>query len=58
MGSPFESWETVEGAYYMGAESAWEPIWLLVSIGLCVIALVAGYRHEFDAYKRANDRKD
>jgi hypothetical protein len=56
MGSPFDDWNAVAGAaYYMGAESLWEPIWLLVSIGCCIAALVSGYRHEYDAYRRAQN---
>ncbi|MEM1264574.1 MAG: hypothetical protein AAGI50_01005 [Pseudomonadota bacterium] len=56
MGAPFESWDAVEGAYYIGAGSGMEWLWLLVSIGLCVLALVMGARHELDAYKEAEDK--
>ena len=54
MGSPLptESWNGVTGAYYMGMNSMWEPIWLFVSIALCILALWIGGKHEADAYKR------
>ena len=54
MGSSFDSWDAVEGAYYMGAGSSWETIWLVLSIGMCVAALIVGARHELDAYKKAD----
>ncbi len=52
MGSPFENatWNGVEGAYYMGAGTHWEWIWLAVSIALCVMALFIGGTHEAVAY--------
>lgn len=52
MGSPFDSWNDVTGPIYMGANSAWEIIWLLVAVALCVAACVSGSRHELDAYKK------
>ena len=57
MGSAFDSWDAVEGAYYMGAGTSWEVIWLFLSIALCVIALIMGARHELDAYKEAENGK-
>ena len=53
MGSSFDTWNDVAGAYYMGASSSWEVIWLVVSIVFCVWALVLGSRHELDAYNKA-----
>ena len=55
MGSPLEtaSWNGVEGAYYAGAGSS-EPLWLYVSIGICVLALIVGAIHERQSYKRAS----
>ena len=54
MGSPLESatWNGVEGVYYVGAGSS-EAIWLYVSIGLCVFALIAGAFHEQHKFKKA-----
>ena len=52
MGSSFDNWEAVEGAYYMGAGTSWEGIWTLVAIGICIVAMVAGSKHERDAYKK------
>ena len=52
MESAFADWAEFEGAIYMGGGTAWEYIWLLLSIVLCVVALVVGSRHEHDAYKR------
>ena len=51
MGSSFDSWDAVTGAYYMGAGTSWEAIWLTVSIVMCVLALVSGSRHELKAYE-------
>ena len=56
MGSSFDSWSAVEGAYYMGAGTSWELIWLAVSIGMCVLALIMGSIHELDAYRREQNR--
>lgn len=52
MGSSFDNWDAVEGAYYMGANSGWEVIWTLVALAICIIALIAGSRHELEAYKK------
>ena len=58
MGSNFDSCDEAMGAaYYMGANSSWEVIWLLLSIVMCVIALWMGARHELDAYKEAENDK-
>ncbi|MEM7268501.1 MAG: hypothetical protein AAF401_04520 [Pseudomonadota bacterium] len=58
MGSPgIESWDAWEkGAYYMGAASSWESIWLIVSIIMCVLAIIIGSRHEKDAYRKAEKK--
>ncbi|GEM_PF-638022 len=69
-GSPLKeaTWNTAEGAIYNGAtvlaEGAEAPlwyatsegIWLLISIGLCVFALIIGHGHEAVAYRRERDR--
>ena len=55
MGSEFADWAQFTGPMYMGANSDWEMIWTLVSVALCLIALIVGSRHELDAYKRARD---
>ena len=49
--------EAVEGAMYMGANSNWEVIWTLISVLVCIWALVVGSRHELDAYKKAENNK-
>lgn len=51
MGITFADWAEATGPIYMGANSSWEVIWTLVSVGLCVWALISGSRHELDAYK-------
>ncbi|MEM8755613.1 MAG: hypothetical protein AAGF90_21840 [Pseudomonadota bacterium] len=53
MGSAFDSFDGIEGAYYIGAGTSWELIWLVVSVAMCVLALWVGSRHELDAYKKA-----
>ncbi len=52
-GAPFDtgSWEGVTESYYAGAGG--ELIWLIISIVLCGVALVAGQVHEGVAYKNA-----
>lgn len=52
MGSSFDNWDAVEGAYYMGAGTSWEGIWTMVALAICVIALVKGSMHERNAYKK------
>lgn len=52
MGSSFKSWDAVEGAYYMGAGTSWEVIWTIVALLICIIAMVAGSKHELEAYKK------
>jgi hypothetical protein len=50
IGTNITDWSAVDGAYYAGAGT--ELIWLIVSIALCVVSLVAGSRHEQAAYKK------
>ncbi len=50
IGTNITDWSAVDGAYYAGAGT--ELIWLIVSIVLCVVSLVAGSRHEQAAYKK------
>ncbi len=56
MGSDIANWADATGPIYMGANSGWELIWLLVAVALCVVALVSGSRHELDAYKKLKER--
>ena len=69
-GSPLKeaTWDTAKGAIYNGASTVtegadgplWyttsESIWLLVSVGLCIFALLYGHGHEAVAYRRERDR--
>ena len=57
MGSQFDSWGAVTGAYYVGANTSWEIVWTVVAVGICIWALVSGSRHELDAYKKMENRK-
>lgn len=52
MGWPFSeaSWDVATGAYYAAVGS--EMLWIILSVAACVIALVAGSRHELDAYRK------
>lgn len=50
IGTNITDWRTVDGAYYAGAGT--ELVWLIVSIILCLVFLVAGLRHEKAAYKK------
>ena len=58
MGSAFDTWTNVTGAYYPGAGTAWEEIWLVVSIAMLVVALFVGSRHELDAYRKQENNKN
>lgn len=55
MGSNFDTWNGVEGAYYVGAGSG-EMLWVIVSVVLCVIALIIGARHELSSYSKAQKK--
>ena len=57
MGSAYSDWAEFTGPLYMGANSSWEVIWTLVAVVLCIVALVAGSKHELDAYKRMKQGK-
>ena len=51
---PFENatWERLEGAMYMGANSNATLIYTLVSAGICVFVLWHGNRGEQERYKQ------
>lgn len=58
-GAPFDTgtWAGVTDSYYAGAGG--EFIWLMISIALCVVALIGGAIHEGRAYRKAErDHKD
>lgn len=57
MGTDLKDWAMFEGPIYMGANSSWEVIWTVVAAAICVIALIAGSRHELAAYKRLKQQK-
>ena len=52
MGYFTDTWNEIAGPMYIGANTSWESIWLIVSVACCVLALVVGSKHELDAYKR------
>ena len=56
-GSPLgeAGWAGAE-TYYPGAGGG-ETIWLLVSIALCAVALIAGIVHERHAYARVEEER-
>lgn len=56
IGTSIDTWNTVEGAYYTGYGGG-EMIWLIVSIVLCVAALISGARHELSSYAKAEQKK-
>ena len=56
MGSQISDWAMAEGPIYMGANTSLEVIWTVIAIGVCVLALVMGSRHELDAYKKLKDK--
>lgn len=50
IGTDITDWAAVEGAYYAGMGS--EAVWLVLSIILCLGALVFGALHEKSAYRK------
>jgi len=54
MGFPFETatWEGVSGAIFMGLGSAWPGIFSVISIVLCIAALVIGQKAEAKSYAK------
>lgn len=56
MGWPFEkaTWSAAEGAIYSAVGS--ETIWVLITVAMCVVALVVGSAHEKSAYRREEDK--
>lgn len=59
MGSPFPDWADAianNTAYYVGLNTSFEVIWTVVAVALCVVALVAGSKHELDAYKKVEKK--
>jgi hypothetical protein len=51
IGTTITDWSTADGAYYAGQGT--EAIWLMLSLVLCIVALIAGSRHERAAYQKA-----
>ncbi len=50
IGTDITDWAAVEGAYYAGQGG--EAIWLILSFGLCTVALIIGSLHEKKAYRK------
>ncbi len=46
IGAPFEFWDAVAGASYYAGLGGGELIWLVISIVLCVLAILVGHSHE------------
>lgn len=46
IGAPFENWSDVAGASYYTGLGGGELIWLVISIVLCVLAILVGHSHE------------
>ena len=57
MGSDFSNWADAAGPIYMGANSSWEVIWVVVAAGCLILSLVIGSKHELDAYNKAEEDK-
>lgn len=53
-GSPVEdgSWNSMSDAAYYTGLGGGEAVWLFVSIGLCVLALIVGLVHESHSYRK------
>ena len=52
MGFDLASTEDMTGAVFMGAGGSMPMIWFVIAAVICVIAILSGYRHEMDAYKK------
>lgn len=50
--SPVEdgSWNSMADAAYYAGHGGGEAIWLYISIGMCVLALLVGLVHEASSY--------
>ena len=57
MGSDITDWAEAAGPIYMGANSSWEVIWVLLAYAAMIVALYVGSKHELDAYKKAENDK-
>ena len=57
MGSPLGESGWADAASYYPGFGGGELLWLLVSAGLCAVALVAGIVHERHAYKRVEEER-
>lgn len=51
MGTSITDWEAVEGAFYAGAYSS-EVLWFLIALGLTILPLVLGQKHEKKSYEK------
>ena len=52
MGSQFTDWVQATGPMYMGANGIMEVVWTVISVAVCIWALIARSKHELDAYKK------
>ena len=52
MGSQFTDWVQATGPMYMGANGIMEVVWTVISVAVCIWALIAGSTHELDAYNK------
>lgn len=55
MGSDFSNWAEAAGPIYMGANSSWEVIWVLVAAVCLIVPLIVGSKHELDAYEKVKN---
>lgn len=58
MGAPFDTgtWTGVTAEYFVGAGGGMPTIWLIVSIVMCVLALIVGSRHEQESYEKSENK--
>ena len=52
MGFDYESTEAMTGAIFTGAGTSMSTVWFLIAAALCVVAILAGNRHEHASYKK------
>lgn len=51
MGSPITNWAEATGAIFQGAGGSMPMLWVIVALGLCILALIIGGAKEASSYK-------
>ena len=52
MGFDYATTDDMTGAIFMGAGTSMSTVWFVIAAAICVVAIVAGNRHEHSSYKK------